>query len=42
MPKKAAAEKSRAEAQKNFSLPIVTEIVPLKKFYKAGEDHQNF
>ena len=32
---KAAAEKSKAAAQKNFASPIVTEIVPLKKFYKA-------
>jgi len=39
---KAAAEKSKAEAQKNFSRPIVTEIVPLKKFFKAGDYHQNY
>ena len=29
---KAAAEKSKAEAQKHFKQPIVTEIVPLKVF----------
>jgi len=39
---KAAAEKSRAEAQKELSKPIVTEIVPLTKFYEADADHQNY
>jgi peptide-methionine (S)-S-oxide reductase len=39
---KAAAEKSKAEAQKRFSKPIVTEIVPLKKFYKAEGYHQDY
>jgi len=39
---KAAAEKSKTEAQKNFSTPIVTEIVPLKAFYKAEGYHQDF
>lgn len=39
---KIAAEKSKAAAQKNFSKPIVTEIVPLKKFYKAEGYHQDF
>ncbi|HWC60527.1 MAG TPA: peptide-methionine (S)-S-oxide reductase MsrA [Verrucomicrobiae bacterium] len=39
---KAAAEKSKAEAQKRFKDPIVTEIVPLKKFYKAEDYHQNY
>jgi len=39
---KTAAEKSKAEAQKQFSKPIVTEIVPLKKFYKAEGYHQNY
>ncbi len=37
-----AAEKSKAEAQKRFSAPIVTEIVPLKKFYKAEGYHQDY
>ncbi len=36
------AEKSKAEAQKNFSRPIVTEIVPLKKFYPAEGYHQDY
>jgi peptide-methionine (S)-S-oxide reductase len=37
-----AAEKSKAEAQKHFSRPIVTEIVPLKQFYKAEGYHQDY
>ena len=36
------AEKSKLEAQKNFSSPIVTEIAPLKKFYKAEDYHQEY
>ena len=39
---KAAAEKSKAEAQKHFSKPIVTEIVPLTKFYKGEDYHQDY
>ena len=39
---KAAAEKSKAEAQKHFNKPIVTEIVPLKAFYKAEGYHQDY
>lgn len=39
---KSAAEKSKAEAQKRFIKPIVTEIVPLKKFYKAEGYHQDY
>ena len=39
---KAAAEKSRAEAQKGFSEPIATEIVPLKKFWVAEDYHQDY
>jgi peptide-methionine (S)-S-oxide reductase len=39
---KLVAEKSKAEAQKHFHDPIVTQIVPLQKFYKAKLDHQNF
>jgi peptide-methionine (S)-S-oxide reductase len=36
------AEKSKLEAQKDFHNPIVTEIVPLKKFYKAEDYHQQY
>jgi peptide-methionine (S)-S-oxide reductase len=36
------AEKSLLEAQKNFHNPIVTEIVPLKKFYRAEDYHQEY
>ena len=39
---KLLAEKSKLEAQKNFSSLIVTEIVPLKKFYKAEDYHQQY
>lgn len=39
---KAAAEKSKAAAQKDFSEPIVTQIVPLKAFYKAENYHQDY
>jgi len=39
---KAAAEKSKASAQKDFARPIVTEIVPLKKFYPGEDYHQNY
>jgi peptide-methionine (S)-S-oxide reductase len=39
---KAAAEKSKAEAQKHFTKPIVTEIVPLTKFYKGEDYHQDY
>jgi len=39
---KKAAEKSKAEAQKQFSSPIVTQIVPLTKFYKAEGYHQDY
>jgi peptide-methionine (S)-S-oxide reductase len=37
-----AAERSKAEAQKRFSQPIVTQIVPLKQFYKAEGYHQDY
>jgi peptide-methionine (S)-S-oxide reductase len=39
---KAAAAKSKAEAQKALGKPIVTEIVPLKKFYKGEDYHQDY
>lgn len=39
---KAAAEKSRDAAQKTFRDPIVTEIVPLKKFWEAEGYHQDY
>lgn len=37
-----AAEKSKAEAQKQFAKPIITQIVPLKAFYKAEGYHQDY
>jgi peptide-methionine (S)-S-oxide reductase len=39
---KVAAEKSKAEAQKHFSQPIATEIVPLTKFFKGEDYHQDY
>ena len=39
---KAVAEKSKAEAQKEFKDPIVTQIVPLTTFYKAEAYHQDY
>ena len=39
---KATAEKSKTDAQANFRDPIVTEIVPLTKFYKAEDYHQEY
>jgi peptide-methionine (S)-S-oxide reductase len=39
---RAVAEQSKAEAQKLFSRPIVTEIKPLMQFYKAENYHQDY
>jgi len=39
---KLLAEKSKLEAQKDFSDPIVTEIAPLKKFYAAEDYHRDY
>jgi len=36
------AKKVRAEAQKEWPDPIVTEIAPLKAFYKAEDYHQDY
>jgi peptide-methionine (S)-S-oxide reductase len=39
---KLAAEKSKSAAQAKFTEPIVTEIVPLTKFYPAEGYHQDY
>jgi peptide-methionine (S)-S-oxide reductase len=39
---KALAEKSKAEVQKTFASPIVTQIAPLKRFYPAEAYHQDY
>jgi peptide-methionine (S)-S-oxide reductase len=39
---KVAAEKSQAAAAKVFRDPIVTQIVPLTKFWAAEDYHQNY
>jgi len=39
---KQIAEKAKAAAQKDWSDPIVTEIVPLKHFYAAEDYHQDY
>ena len=39
---KAAAEKSKQDAQKHFENPIVTQLVPLKAFYPAEGYHQDY
>src|SRR4051794_8716438 len=35
------AEKSKAAEQKKLGKPVVTEIVPLKKFFKSEDYHQD-
>jgi peptide-methionine (S)-S-oxide reductase len=39
---RAAAEASKTQAQPHFPQPIVTQIVPLVKFYTAEAYHQNY
>jgi peptide-methionine (S)-S-oxide reductase len=39
---KATAEKAKADAQKKYKDPIVTQIVPFTKFYKAEDYHQEY
>ncbi len=39
---KLAAEKSKNAAQAKFQDPIVTQIVPLTKFYRAEDYHQDY
>jgi peptide-methionine (S)-S-oxide reductase len=39
---KLIAEKSKLAVQEDFHDPIVTEIVPFKKFYKAEDYHQGY
>jgi len=39
---KLLAEKSKRAAQRDFLKPIVTEIAPLAKFYKAEDYHQGY
>ncbi|MEM3518318.1 MAG: peptide-methionine (S)-S-oxide reductase MsrA, partial [Nitrososphaerales archaeon] len=39
---KRIAEKSKTEVSKKFDKPIVTEIKPLTKFYKAEDYHQDY
>ena len=39
---RASAERSKLEAQKHFRQPIVTEIVPLQKFYAAEDYHRDY
>lgn len=39
---KAVIEKAKAEAQKKYPKPIVTEIVSFEKFYPAEDYHQNY
>lgn len=40
--KSAIASKDRLQASSKYSRPIVTQIVPAKKFYRAEEYHQRY
>ncbi len=39
---KKQAEQAIADAKGKYPDPIVTQVVPLKKFYRAEEDHQDY
>jgi peptide-methionine (S)-S-oxide reductase len=39
---KAIAEAAKAEIAKDYRKPIVTEIIPFEKFWKAEDYHQNY
>ena len=39
---KVSAKKSMKDVQSNYSKPIVTQIIPKDKFYRAEEYHQNY
>ncbi len=39
---KNSAEKSKAEIQKSYSTPIVTEITPFTNFFVAEDYHKNY
>jgi peptide-methionine (S)-S-oxide reductase len=39
---KEIADRSRANAQKGFSRPIVTEIKPIANFFRAENYHQEY
>lgn len=39
---KAAAEKAKGDAQKDYKDPVVTEITPYKNFFPAEESHREY